>query len=423
MKNINYWVETTPRPEGIATQEVPSKVDVAIIGSGYTGLNAAIELAKSGTNVAVLEQETIGWGGSSRNGGLFSPDIAGGMDKIEERYGYDAAQFFWQWSIDACDHVERIVTDKGIECDFHRNGQIHLAYKPTHFVDAKRYMESVIQKFDYTGLRAIEASDLPTEIGSGSYYGGILEESGGGADPAKYVFGLARVAKHHGAILVEKAKVTNIERKNGKFQLFTSKGSIESKEVLLATSGYTSHLIPKARYGIFPIASCIILTEPLSHELQRELSPNNRVFYDSKRLLNYFRLTADGRMLFGGRKSSAEDSNSERSAKQIHRRMLEVFPQLKDTPISHTWSGYVGYTFDKMPHIGRINGVHYAYGYCGHGLAAASYMGVEVAKLISGQQESSPFMEIPHPRYFFASFEKLFLPLGSIWYRFLDRIS
>ena len=108
---------------------------------------------------------------------------------------------------------------------------------------------------------------------------------------------------------------------------------------------------------------------------------------------------------------------------RIHRRMLEVFPQLQDIPITYTWSGYVGYTFDKMPHIGRINGVHYAYGYCGHGLAAASYMGVEAAKLISGQQESSPFMEISHPRYFFASLEKAFLPLGSLWYGFLDRVS
>lgn len=421
MKNINYWVENTSRPEGLATQDLPARVDVAIVGSGYTGLNAAIELAKNGVSVAVLDQETIGWGGSSRNGGLFSPDIAAGMTKIEKRYGNDTVQYFWQWSLEACDHIERTVTNEGIECDFHRDGQIYLAFKPDHFIHAKSYMEYVIEKFDHTGVRAIEAEDLQNEIGSGSYYGGILEEAGGGADPAKYVFGIAQAAKLHGAMLVENAKVSDITRSNGSFQVSSSKGIVESKEVLLATSGYTSHLVPKARYGIFPVTSCIILTEPLPLKLQQELSPNNRVFYDSKRLLNYFRLTADGRMLFGGRKSSSEDSNLMRSAKRIHRRMLEVFPQLKDTPISHTWSGYVGYTFDKMPHIGCVNGIHYAYGYCGHGLAAASYMGVEAAKLISGEQESSPFMEIPHPRYFFASFEKLFIPLGSIWYGFLDK--
>jgi glycine/D-amino acid oxidase-like deaminating enzyme len=421
MKNINYWVETTPRPEGIVTQDIPSTIDVAIVGSGYTGLNAAIELAKNGASVLVLDQGTIGFGGSSRNGGLFSPELAAGMTKIEYRFGKDLARFFWQWSVDACDHVERTVTDEGIECDFHRNGQIYLAYKPAHFDHAKRYMAYVIKQYGHSRLRAIESSDLQGEVGSGSYYGGILDESGGGADPAKYVFGLARVAQQHGAKLVENARVKKIKRKNWGYRLSTSKGSIETKEVLLATSGYTSHLLPKARYGIFPIASCIVLTEPLSPKLQGEISPNDRVYYDSKRLLNYFRLTADGRMLFGGRKSSAENSNSKRSALRIHRRMLQVFPQLKDVPITHTWSGYVGYTFDKMPHIGRENGVHYAYGYCGHGLAAASYMGVEAAKLISGQQESSPFLEIPHPRYFFASFEKFFLPLGSLWYGFLDR--
>ncbi len=421
MKNINYWTENTPRPEDLPTQDLPPKADVTIVGRGYTGLNAAIELAKSGVSVVVLEQETIGWGGSSRNGGLFSPDIAGGMSKIEKRYGKDAAQFFWRWSVAACDHVERIVTEEGIKCDFHRDGQIQLAYKPSHFISAKGYMSYLTEGYGYSGQRAVEPGELNTEIGSGSYYGGILDESGGGADPAKYVFGLAQTASRHGARLVERAKVKNIERNNGVFRLSTSKGAIESKEVLLATNGYTSHLVPKARYGIFPITSCIILTEPLSLELQQELSPNNRVFYDSKRLVNYFRLTADGRMLFGGRKSSSEDSNTDKSAQRIHRRMLEVYPQLKGIPITHTWSGYIGYTFDKMPHIGRINGIHYAYGYCGHGLAAASYMGVEAAKLISGQQESSPFMEVPHPRYFFASFEKLFLPLGSIWYGFLDR--
>lgn len=421
MKHANYWTENSPQPSDLTLSDLPSKVDVAIIGSGYTGLNAAIELSKNGASVVVLEQETIGWGGSSRNGGLFSPDFKAGMQEIQMRYGTKIAKAIWQWSLDACDHVEKMVLSENIECDFQRNGQIYLAYKPNHFTSAKSYMAFVIQQFGHSGLRAIEPSELNKEIGSQSFFGGILEETGGGADPAKYFFGLAQTANRFGVILVEKARVTDIERNNGGFRLTTPKGTIQSKEILLATSGYTSHLIPKARAGIFPIASSIILTEPLSEDLQHEISPNNRVFYDSKRLLNYFRLTRDGRLLFGGRKSSAEDSNLKRSARRIHRRMLEVFPQLKDKPITHTWSGYIGYTFDKMPHIGRINGVHYAYGYCGHGLAAASYMGVEVAKLISGQQESSPFLEIPHPRYFFASFEKLFLPLGSLWYGFLDR--
>ncbi len=423
MKNINYWIEKTPRPEGLATNELPTKVDVVIVGSGYTGLNAAIELAKSGTNVAVLEQETIGWGGSSRNGGLFAPDFSVGIQTIEKRYGREMAGAFWKWSLDALIYVEELISNEEIGCDYTKNGQIHLAYKPDHFTDAQRYLSYLAENFDYTGQRAIGPAELRNEIGTDSYFGGILEELAGGADPAKYVFGLAGVAIRNGAKLVERARVSNIRRRDGGFRVSTSKGPVESKEVLLATSGYTSHLLPKARFGIFPIASCIILTEPLSPELQREISPNNRVFYDSKRLLNYFRLTADGRLLFGGRKSSAEDSNLAGSVRRIHRRMLEVFPQLRDTPISHTWSGYVGYTFDKMPHFGRINGVHYAYGYCGHGLVAASYMGVEAAKVISGQQESSPFLEIHHPRYFFASFEKFFLPLGSLWYGFLDRIS
>jgi glycine/D-amino acid oxidase-like deaminating enzyme len=333
------------------------------------------------------------------------------------------AKSFWQWSLDASTYVEKIISDEQIECDYQQDGQIYLAYKPDHFTSARKYVDYLGENFGYTAQRAIGPSELRDEIGSDSFFGGILEEFAGGVDPAKYVFGLARVANDHGARIVERAKVTKLERNNGSFRLSTSRGPIDAKEVLLATSGYTTHLIPKARFGIFPITSCIILTEPLSEEAQRGLSPNNRVFYDSKRMLNYFRLTADGRLLFGGRKSSVEDSKQARSARRIHRRMLQVFPQLKNIRITHNWSGYIGYTFDKMPHIGRIDGIHYAYGYCGHGLIAASYMGVEVAKTIAGPQKTSLFLEIPHPRHFFASFEKAFLPLGSLWYGFLDRVS
>lgn len=423
MKHANYWTENTPQPSGLTVSNLPPKADVAIIGSGYTGLNAAIELKKSGADVVVLDQGTIGWGGSSRNGGLFSPDLAPGMLTIEKRYGTELAKYFWQWTLDACDYVERIVSNEGMPCDFDRSGQVYLAYRPNHLSEAKTYTEYLAEKFGHTGQRVLDAVDVLGEIGSKSYYGGILEELGGGADPAKYTFGLASLAERTGVRLVENAKATKIRPQVTGFRIESTKGEIESAEVLLATSGYTSHLIPRIRFGVFPIATCIVLTEPLSPDIQKEISPNGRVFYDSKRLLNYFRLTADGRLLFGGRKSTSEDANLDHSSKRIHRRMLEVFPQLKGIRMTHTWSGYVGYTFDKMPHIGRDNGIHYAYGYCGHGLAAASYLGVEVAKIISGKQEASPFMEIPHPRYFFASFEKLFMPVASLWYRFMDKIS
>jgi glycine/D-amino acid oxidase-like deaminating enzyme len=421
MKNLNYWVNNTPRPEGIISEEMPSTVDVAIVGSGYTGLNAAIELVKNGASVAVLDQGTLGFGGSSRNGGIFSPDLKSGMQSIENRYGMETAKVFWQWSLDASQYVENTISSEGIVCDYQQDGQVYLAIKAEHFTAAQRYMDYLAKNFGYTGQRAIGPSEIRDEIGSDSFYAGIFEAFAGGVDPAKYVFGLAKLAAMHGAQLIEHAKVTKVERLNSGFHLIASKGHIQADEVLLATNGYTTHLVPQARFGIFPIASCIILTEPLPESLQREISPSNRVYYDSKRLLNYFRLTADGRLLFGGRKSTAENTNLERSARRIHRRMLQVFPQLLGVCVTHTWSGYVGYTFDHMPHIGRINGIHYAYGYCGHGVIASSYMGVEVAKLISGEKESSPFLEIDHPRFFGASFEKIFLPLGSVWFRFLDR--
>jgi glycine/D-amino acid oxidase-like deaminating enzyme len=425
MKTENIWTDLTPRPEDLPISELPPKADVAVIGSGYTGLNAAITLAKNGAQVAILEKNTIGWGGSSRNGGLFSPGLSSGSPTIAKRYGWKIASRFWQWTLDACDYVEQIITSENITCDFHRNGQIHLAYKPSHLDIAKRYIDFLFNEYGYTSTRIIEKESLSREIGTPAYHGGVLEENAGGVDPARYTFGLARVAARYGVKLVENGEVKGIEKENGGYRLSTTKGEVRADEVLLATNGYTTNLLRKAYYGIIPAGTGVITTAPLSEELQNDIIPNNRVFYDSKNFLNYFRLTPDGRLLFGGRRSltPVSESDLKDNARGLHRRMLEVFPQLEGIPISHTWTGRIGFTFDKMPHIGKEDGIHYAYGYCGHGLAAASYLGHEVGQLISGQRGNSLFSVIKHPVYFFAPWWRLYLPLATVGFKFLDLVS
>jgi glycine/D-amino acid oxidase-like deaminating enzyme len=422
IKTIPYWTDKTSFTVYIPLSDLPQKVDVAVIGSGYTGLNAALTIAGAGGEVVVLEQETIGWGASSRNGGMTSAGMITHPGTMKKNYGLEKARQLWQWSLDAVDHVDRIIEQEGIECDFVRQGNLFLASKPAHFDHLRAFMQELQQDFDYPESMLVSKNELSNEIGSRAFYGGLLDAYGGGLDPAKYTFGLAFAATRYGARMVEKAQVTGIRRIKGGFLLSTSRGQVAAKEVVVATNGYTTGVFRGIRRGVFPAGSYIIVTEPLPLDLQDELSPNNRMFEDSKNFLSYFRLTVDGRALLGGRSSLSTELDLLKNARILHKRMLHIWPQLEGFEITHSWTGKLGLSFDMMPHAGRLNGVWFANGYCGHGISIGSYLGHEIGQIISGQKTDSLIMEIKQPRYFLATMENTFLPLVTLWYRILDLV-
>lgn len=430
MQFTPFWTEDFPAPKAFATTQ-PEQVDVAIIGSGYTGLHAAHALASNGAHVAVLETHTVGWGASSRNGGMVNPGLKLTAPELFQRYGREKGRRLYTWSLAAIDFVEQFIRSEAIDCDFARYGQVVLAYKPTHFTALREEVAWHARELGDTIPQVIGPNELIHEIGSSCYYGGIRDERAAGLHPAKYVICLATATVKAGAQIVEHVPVQSLRRDGGHYELITPQGRVIADTVLLATNGYTNNLIPTARRGIFPGGSYIICTEPLSPTLQQSVSPRGRMFYDSKHFLNYFRLTPDGRMLFGGRHNLSTDLPLDRSATELGKRMHEVFPQLKDIPITHAWTGKLGLTFDLMPHAGRIQdgpapGIFYAYGYGGHGVGVASYLGHMMGNHIAGKKTSedeNPFLGLPHARYFFTPYEKYYLPLVSTWFRFLDRIS
>ena len=424
MLKTPLWTDQFPRPNNLVTSDNPSSdTDIAIIGSGYTGLCAARVLRKNGASVTVFERNTIGWGASSRNGGMATPGLKQGIQKIYKMYGSKLAHEFWKASVDAIDLIEEIIDEHSIDCDWQRNGHASLATKPSHAPRLKQYGSWLEKKFGHV-QNYIPVNQIRDEIGSDAYYGALTDEISGGLHASKYVYGLATTISNLGVQLCEQTDVLDIEKNDSNyFRLITSKGDVRAKKVIIATNGYTDRLVPRLKPLIFPVGSYIVVTEPLSEDLQNIISPKKRMYYDSKWFLNYFRLTPDGRMLWGGRNDLSTDLDLDDSAKRLTRELYSILPDLRDIPITHTWTGKLGITFDLMPHIGEKNGIYYAFGYGGHGLSIATYLGTEIGLLLSGKKDRSPFMEISHQTMFFYRNRPWFIPFAARYFRFLDWVS
>ena len=423
MKSTSYWNDDVSFSLGQAEDdELPQKADVVIIGAGYTGLSAARTLAQSNIDVVVLERNTIGWGSSSRNAGMTGCGLKLGAPTIFKRYGQEFGKIFWQLSLDALDLIKELVNQEGIACDWQQKGDLGVAYKASHHDDLCNRVEWH-EKYLGHHLTLISPEDLQSEIGSSVFFGGVIDNHGAGLHPVKLVYGLAQNAQKYGARLFENSAVLQIEKNHSGYLLHTPHSSISCDNVIVATNGYTDRLVSGLKSKIIPVGSYSIVTEPLSGDLQNKISPNGRGFWDSKWFLNYFRLTPDGRMLWGGRNNLSTDLDLAQSAQILQSQMVRVFPELSGIPVTHTWSGQLGLTFDLMPHIGQIDGIYYALGYGGHGLHTALYAGRETALLLTGHKTSSPLMEIPHQTYFLYRDKPWFLPFAAYYYRLKDWLS
>ncbi len=425
----NYWLSTATMPVGSGGR-LPESADVVVVGAGFTGLSAGLALAKRGAQTVIIEAETIGWGASSRNGGMVLTGLKLSVEELVRRYGLEKARAMYAGSIESIALVESVVKDEGIDCDFSRCGHLEVACKQSHFNAYARSAEIIARDFNHQ-LRVIPKAELAAEIGSEIYFGGMVDEISAGVNPARYVAGLGSAALKAGACVYEHTRVERIERafKNGTagFKITTSGGMIWTRDVLIATSGYTGAATPALQRKLIPIGSFIIATERLSDKLASELSPRNRMIYDSKNYLYYYRLTPDNRMLFGGRAAFfPETGDTIRSSAEILRRgMIEVYPQLRDTKIEYAWGGTLDFAFDIMPHAGQIDGMYYSVGYAGHGVAMATYLGTKIAAVIAGEADQNPYRDIAFPGAPLGLYNgrPWFLPLAGVWYKFLDWVS
>jgi glycine/D-amino acid oxidase-like deaminating enzyme len=423
----NYWLETVTTPPVQRAGDSPENIDVAVVGGGFCGLSSALGLAKRGVRVAVLEAENFGWGASSRNGGMVLTGMKLPVPTLIRRYGSEAVRKMYAASLETIACVEQIIRQEKIDCDFSRCGHLEVACKHSHFDGYAESAALIRREFNHQ-QRIVSKSELRAEIGSDIYFGGMVDEASAGLNPARYVAGLAHASRRAGACLYDHTRVEKIQAsfQNGarKFLLRTSRGSISAREVILASGAYTTNATPALRKKIIPIGSYIIATEVLPPDLARQLSPRNRMIYDSKHFLYYYRLTPDNRLLFGGRAAFfPETENTVRQSAEILRRgMIHVYPRLRDAKVEYVWGGTLDFTLDVMPHAGKIDNMYFAAGFAGHGVAAATWFGSKLADMVCGETDSTPFSAIPFPTAPFGlrSGNTWALPLAGLWYKILD---
>jgi glycine/D-amino acid oxidase-like deaminating enzyme len=416
-----YWQATMESLPDRSGRTLPDSAEVVVIGGGYAGVSAARELARRGARVTLIEARTLGWGASTRNGGIVHPGYKWGPRELLARYGDETGRLLYQETLESYDLVKRLIADEAIDCDFREVGQLELAYAPSHVPELAHARDGLASV-------GVEASVIPRdrlreEIGSDAYYGGLVVELSGLLHPGRYLAGLVTAADRAGADLHERVRARSIRRQaDGRFVVETDRGAILAGEVIVATNGYTDGVAPALRRRVMPIGSYIIASEPLPEDLARELSPKGRAFFDTKNFLFYWHVSADRRMIFGGRASFLPTS-IDRTAAILHRGLLEVHPQLAGYRIEYAWGGNVGFTFDRMPHAGRMDGVTYAVGCCGTGVALMTNLGTRLGGWLAGDEPPAlarlRFPLVPAP------FEgrPWFLPIVGEWYRLQDRLA
>ena len=416
-----YWWEAAPRP-ALRQEKVPARADVAVVGSGYSGLSAALTLARGGREVVVFEAGEAGQGASSRNGGMCGDLLKPSPGELVRRYGRERGHAIIGEARAALDYLAELIESEQIQCHFSRMGRFTGAHKPSRYESLARETEILRKDFGFDA-HMVPRADQEAEIGSGLYHGGRVMVHHGGLHPALYHQGLLERARAAGARVLSRTPVTGIEREDGGFRVTTGRGVIAARDVVVATNGYTDAAAPDFRRRLIPIVSSIIATEPLPREQMARLMPKGRMVTDSRINLCYYRPAPEGdRILFGGR-ASVRELDPRVSGRKLHKIMTGLFPELGGVGVSHSWSGYIAYSFDKLPHTGVRDGVHYAMAYCGSGVVMATYLGHKTGLKVLGLAEGrTAFDGLGFPTLPFYTGTPWFLPLAALAYRIKDRL-
>lgn len=418
------WQEQVALPR-LADPRAPlgddARVDVLIVGGGYAGLAAAIEVARAGRRVLVVEKGPIGDGAHARNGGMAIPELKAGPATLQRTYGELGSRLHAEVHA-AFDHLEARIADEGIACDYVRSGQLYLAHSPRVVPHLRDLVHEHADDFGEP-VRFVERDALGDEIGSTAFHGGVVYDRTGGLHPAKLHAALLGHALAAGASVRDRCAATAIEdsaASSGRFRVQTERGPVVADHLIVTTNATADRLLPELQRRVLPIGSFIVATEPLDPEVAAAVSPKGRMFVNTKNLLFYWRLTPDGRMAFGGRRSLQHTTVAE-AAEYLATSMVEVHPQLAGVGVTHRWGGQVAITLDRLPHVGRLRGAWYATGCNGSGVALNTWLGHRLGLVVLGRAAPPAFAELRHRPIPARALRRWYLPAVGQWFRWQDR--
>lgn len=396
--------------------------DVCVVGGGYSGLAAALFLARQGFDVVLLEASRIGFGASGRNGGQVGVGQRQDQRTLEKQFGQARARELWDISVDSVELVKQLVEESGMDCEI-TPGIIGANHRRRYAAETQAYVEHIQTEYGYEKLSFLDEAQVQAEVGSKNYYSGSLDLGSFHIHPLKLALAMAKLAKQAGVKIFENSRMTTLVH-GETVKVKTAKASISAKYCVLGLNGYHNNFDKTIEQKVMPINNYIAVTEPLEESFAKSLISNGYAVFDSRFVVNYFRLTKDNRMLFGGGESYGYKFPQDLISK-VRKPMLEVYPQLSNTKIDYAWGGTLGITLSRMPHIAKLeSNVLSISGYSGHGVAMAAQAGKMAARAISGQAKSFDIMaEVPTMN--FPGGAKLRYPAlvaGMLWYSLLDKL-
>jgi gamma-glutamylputrescine oxidase len=393
-----------------------------VIGAGYTGLGAALELASQGVSVMVLEAATVGSGASGRNGGQVHPGQRRDQDWLEQVLGQADARALWQLALDARAHLSGLIAKHGIDCDF-KPGLIHARHRPGGEADDLRLIGHMAKVYGYDQIAMIDPADLADDLGTDVYFGGTRDLGGGHLHPLNLALGLGRAARQAGAVIFEHSRALSWAKTARGMTVKTAQGEVVCDRLILTGDGYIDGLSPQIDAKVMPINNFILATEPLGDQAANIIRSDMAVA-DSRFVINYFRKSTDGRILFGGGENYSPWYPAD-LAQFVRRHMLKIYPGLKDRVITHAWGGALGITMNRVPFVRQITpGVVAAAGYSGQGVMLAPYFGKVLAQASLGEMSGLDLLSrLPTPA--FPGGKLLRWPAlvaGLSWYALRDRL-
>jgi glycine/D-amino acid oxidase-like deaminating enzyme len=421
-KNAVYWWEEAP----LATLErkpVSPSADVVIVGAGYTGLGAAIRLARAGRSVQIFDKQHPGEGASTRNGGIASGNLRPSHAELVRRFGEERATAIQVEAKAAREDLYRFIREESIDCDFALTGRFSGASAPRDYERLAREAAALNRALGIEAY-AVPRSEQRSVLGTDFYHGGAVRMDIGGLHPAKFHAGLLRLALAAGATVHSETAVQGIRREGDGYEVATTRGVVRARDVIVAVNGYTDAADRWLRRRLVPVRSRMIATAPLSPNLMRELMPRGMMCSETRKLHYYYRPSPDGeRILFGGRDGTIA-GDPEWPTESLRRALVDIFPVLEGTEITHSWFGHVAMNRDMVPRIFTRHGVRYAAGYCGSGVVWARWAGEKVAKQILGDASGTSALDFRAPRAVpLFNGRAWFMPAVFGWLTLQDRLA